>query len=88
MAQTLSDVIQRRTSLGTAGLPDDIAIEQCVALMTAELNWTPERCAQEVEAVYAAYGQQTPQPVHNDLFLYRNGRHTKESLALVAVPIT
>lgn len=88
MAQTLSDVIQRRTSLGAVGLPDDIAIEQCAALMTAELNWTPQRCAQEVEAVYALYGQQAPQPVHNDLFLHRNGRRSKETLAIVAVPIT
>jgi glycerol-3-phosphate dehydrogenase len=86
MAQTLADVIQRRTSLGAVGLPDASAIKQCAALATAELKWTAERRAQEIEVVYAAYGQSPPQPIHDDGHLGRNGHHKKEEItSLTAV---
>jgi glycerol-3-phosphate dehydrogenase len=60
MAQTLCDVIQRRTSLGVVGLPDIATILRCADLMTAEMNWTPQKRFQEIQAVYAAYGQFPP----------------------------
>lgn len=83
MAQTLADVIQRRTPLGATGLPDVAIIRQCANVMMTELNWTPQRHFQEIEAVYAAYGQQSPQPVDYDIYLYKNGRHLEQIPLLV-----
>jgi len=82
MAQTLGDVIQRRTPLATVGLPAAAVIQCCADLMTAELNWAPHRRVQEIEAVYAALGRPS-QPIHNDSYLYRNGRQP-EQLPLLA----
>ncbi|HRQ37289.1 MAG TPA: glycerol-3-phosphate dehydrogenase/oxidase [Chloroflexota bacterium] len=49
MAQTLSDVVMRRTELGAAGLPEIGAIQTCAALAAAELGWDKTRCHQEIE---------------------------------------
>ncbi|MBN1560737.1 glycerol-3-phosphate dehydrogenase/oxidase [candidate division KSB1 bacterium] len=48
MAQTLSDILLRRTELGTAGRASDAQISAAVALMAHELNWTPTRQRQEI----------------------------------------
>lgn len=49
MAQTLRDVVLRRTELGAAGLPDEAALESCARLMAAELGWDKRRCQKEIE---------------------------------------
>jgi glycerol-3-phosphate dehydrogenase len=56
MAQKLSDVVLRRTELGTTGHPGDEALWSCVALMAAELGWNRQRVDQEVAEVCSIYG--------------------------------
>jgi glycerol-3-phosphate dehydrogenase len=56
MAQKLSDVVLRRTELGTTGHPGDEALWSCVALMAAELGWNRQRVDQEVAEVCRIYG--------------------------------
>jgi glycerol-3-phosphate dehydrogenase len=51
MAHTLSDVVFRRTDLGTAGHPGDAALQACAALMASQLGWDQERVGTELEAV-------------------------------------
>ena len=51
MAQRLSDVVFRRTALGTAGNPEDDELLACADTMAEELAWTQERKREELEAV-------------------------------------
>jgi glycerol-3-phosphate dehydrogenase len=55
MAQRLTDVVQRRTELGAAGLPDEVSLRLCAKLMAAELGWDQARKEQELDEVRAAY---------------------------------
>jgi glycerol-3-phosphate dehydrogenase len=55
MAQKLSDVIRRRTELGSAGYPGDAAVENIAAIMAAELGWNAGRVQQEINEVKAIY---------------------------------
>ena len=60
MAQKLSDIVFRRTDLGTAGHPGDAALQTCAELMAAELGWNDTRRYQElaeVRAAFPAFGQ-------------------------------
>jgi glycerol-3-phosphate dehydrogenase len=52
MAQRLSDVIFRRTELGTAGIPGDEVLSMCAAVMQGELGWSSTRVAQECQLVH------------------------------------
>lgn len=47
MAGRMTDVVFRRTELGTAGHPGDRALDEVQALMSNELGWSAERGAQE-----------------------------------------
>lgn len=49
----LSDVVMRRTALGSAGRPDDAALTACATLVARELGWDPERKERELAAVRA-----------------------------------
>jgi glycerol-3-phosphate dehydrogenase len=49
MAQKLTDVIFRRTELGSAGDPGDECLETCAAIMAAELGWNKARVDQELK---------------------------------------
>jgi len=49
MAQKLSDVVFRRTDLGTGEPPSSKALDVCTALMSKELDWDSGRCAHEIE---------------------------------------
>ena len=51
MAQTLSDVVFRRTELGTAGHPGDTALQDCARLMAVEMGWGQARIQQQLEEV-------------------------------------
>jgi glycerol-3-phosphate dehydrogenase len=51
MAQKLTDVIFRRTELGTAGHPGDEVLTACAEIMGAELGWTAARTQQELQEV-------------------------------------
>jgi glycerol-3-phosphate dehydrogenase len=55
MAQTLSDIVFRRTDLGTAGYPGDLCLDNCARLVATELQWSESRLLQEKEAVRAQY---------------------------------
>jgi glycerol-3-phosphate dehydrogenase len=49
MAQKLSDVVFRRTDLGTGEQPSSEALDVCAAIMSKELDWDSGRCAREIE---------------------------------------
>ncbi len=55
MALTLSDVVMRRTELGSAGYPGDKALKTCAELMGAELQWTQDKIQREIEATRSRY---------------------------------
>ena len=55
MALTLADVIQRRTELGSAGLPALITLQKCAEIMGEELGWNIEQQVQEIEWVIQKY---------------------------------
>ena len=50
MAQTLSDVIFRRTDLASAGIPPEDALRDCAKVMAAELGWDAPRTELEIDA--------------------------------------
>lgn len=54
MAQKLSDIILRRTELGTAGHPGDACLSTCADIMAAELHWNGWRTQKELEETNAA----------------------------------
>jgi glycerol-3-phosphate dehydrogenase len=55
MALTLADVIQRRTELGSAGLPPVATLQRCAEVMGNELGWSLEQQLQEIDAVVQKY---------------------------------
>jgi glycerol-3-phosphate dehydrogenase len=55
MAQKLSDVVFRRTDLGTGEYPGDSALQACAALMSTELGWDKQRVRREVEETKAVF---------------------------------
>jgi glycerol-3-phosphate dehydrogenase len=54
-ALTLSDLVFRRTPLGTFGNPGREALAACAAVAAAELGWDEGRRAREIAAVEAEY---------------------------------
>jgi glycerol-3-phosphate dehydrogenase len=55
MAQKLSDVVLRRTELGSAGHPGEQALKLCAETMGKELGWSDRRIKQEIEEVNRVY---------------------------------
>ncbi len=55
MAQKLSDVVFRRTELGSAGYPGNEALNICAETMGAELGWTSTQIQQELQEVRFAF---------------------------------
>ena len=55
MALTLADVIQRRTELGSVGLPSIITLQTCAEIMGDELGWDLEKQQIEIDAVIQKY---------------------------------
>jgi glycerol-3-phosphate dehydrogenase len=55
MAQKLSDIVMRRTDLGSSGLPDEKSLIECACLMERELNWDKKRLEKELNDVYNDY---------------------------------
>lgn len=53
MAQTLADVVLRRTDLGTACVTDEAGLQACAELLARELGWDSARVAQERAALEA-----------------------------------
>lgn len=55
MAQKLSDVILRRTELGSAGYPGDDSLKTCAEIMAKELGWDEKRVQKEIQEVKDIY---------------------------------
>jgi glycerol-3-phosphate dehydrogenase len=55
MAMRLTDVVIRRTGLGSSGHPGDDAIRAAARIAAGELQWDAERTAEEIEAVRRFY---------------------------------
>ena len=55
MAQKLSDVVFRRTEVGSAGHPGDKTLEICAQTMGAELGWSLSRIKKELQEVNDFY---------------------------------
>ena len=55
MAVTLSDVLLRRTGLGSAGDPGDAVVEACAGVMAGECGWDAARVTQEKADLRAFY---------------------------------
>ncbi|MHC4454396.1 MAG: glycerol-3-phosphate dehydrogenase C-terminal domain-containing protein, partial [Planctomycetota bacterium] len=55
MAVKLSDVIFRRTELGTAGCPSLKHLKVVAKIMAAELHWDEKKQAKEIDEVISTY---------------------------------
>ena len=55
MAQTLNDVLIRRTGWGAAGYPGDAIAVDCANRMQAELRWSDDQKARELETLKRFY---------------------------------
>jgi glycerol-3-phosphate dehydrogenase len=51
MALSLSDVVFRRTDLGTGGHPGQAAIDQCAQILANEFAWDKDRQEREIDEV-------------------------------------
>jgi glycerol-3-phosphate dehydrogenase len=57
MAQTMCDIVFRRTELGTGGHPGEAALADVAAFMQAKLSWTPARAQEERRSVDAQFAR-------------------------------
>ncbi len=57
MPQTLSDVVFRRTELGSAGHPGDQVLQLCGEIMRESLGWNPAKLSAEMEQVQQKFSQ-------------------------------
>ena len=55
MAQSLGDLVFRRTDLGTTGHPGRESLDDCAGIAAAELGWDGPRISREREAVERSY---------------------------------
>lgn len=55
MAQSLGDLVFRRTDLGTIGHPGRECLDECARLAADELGWDDPRISRELEAVERSY---------------------------------
>jgi glycerol-3-phosphate dehydrogenase len=63
MAQTLSDVVFRRTEIGSAGRPGNDTLRFCAEVMATELGWSQSRIDQEIDNVTRVF----PNSAYNDI---------------------
>jgi glycerol-3-phosphate dehydrogenase len=62
MAVSMSDVVFRRTELGTAGHPGDLALGELQAFLQQELGWSARRTAEERNAVHEQFQRYLASP--------------------------
>lgn len=55
MAQKLTDVVFRRTELGSAGNPGSGSLATCASIMAEEMGWDQIRTSRELDEVKAAF---------------------------------
>lgn len=75
MAQTLADVVFRRTPLGAAGNPGKEVLQACADVMGEQLGWSDQRRQQELEVVISRF----PTPSHA-------GRISERCAAAIPLP--
>jgi glycerol-3-phosphate dehydrogenase len=63
MAVNLSDIVFRRSDLGSAQCPAKGLLKKICTLMAKELHWDQQEQTRQLEQVYAAYAPLSPQ--HN-----------------------
>ncbi len=51
MARTLSDIVMRRTGIGTLGNPGEAVLRKVAVLAAKELRWNKEKTEKEIAAV-------------------------------------
>jgi len=51
----LTDVLQRRTDIGSLMVPSDLTLQVCAEMMAENMGWDQERTAEEVEHAKQAY---------------------------------
>jgi glycerol-3-phosphate dehydrogenase len=56
----LQDVVFRRTELGTGANPGRSAVEECAALMAAELGWSKQKVEEEIREVMGIFSTRGP----------------------------
>jgi glycerol-3-phosphate dehydrogenase len=59
MAQTLADVVFRRTELGTAGHPGDEKLKYCVEVFGTKLGWNTEKIHVELQNINNTFYRNT-----------------------------
>ncbi|MCC6933386.1 MAG: glycerol-3-phosphate dehydrogenase/oxidase [Deltaproteobacteria bacterium] len=57
LAQTLSDIIFRRSGLGTLGYPGEQTIKQVAQIMADELGWAKERMTMEIQNLHVDFAK-------------------------------
>lgn len=62
LAVKLSDVVLRRTDLGTGGFPGEGALRACARLMAGPSKWSEQRIESEIAEVIASYPGPTTGP--------------------------
>lgn len=51
MAETLSDIVFRRTDLGAVGIPDNTALVNCASFVAREKGWSAGKITSEIDRV-------------------------------------
>jgi glycerol-3-phosphate dehydrogenase len=64
MAQNLSDVVFRRTEIGSAGSPSPALLRCCAEVMATELGWSSDTLKQELDAVERTFAWMQPANQH------------------------
>jgi glycerol-3-phosphate dehydrogenase len=75
MAQRLSDVVFRRTELGSAGFPGLEPIQQCARLMAQELGWSETHTQNELQDTLSRFGLRDNAPVASTFTSPRMAKH-------------
>ncbi len=55
MALKLTDVVRRRTELGSASCPEEWVLKECANIMAAELNWDEAKIKSEIDETIRLY---------------------------------
>jgi glycerol-3-phosphate dehydrogenase len=55
MAQTLGDVVFRRTDLATGRFPGRTALSQCASVLAAELGWSAAEQERQIDEVVSRF---------------------------------
>ena len=55
MAQKLSDIVMRRTQLGSAGHPGEPCLKASADIMSREMGWNERRTMKELDEVRAIF---------------------------------